>query len=112
MLDINFFEEALDYINNAPEKPKTEPEAVKINNSIEADAEQQACNKQSLYSISTDANQIIIKGNSYNIPSYFNREAVAQKDKKTIDMLLIYFNFEDLIEKDSPQDARKATFYL
>ena len=109
MLDINFFEEALDYINKEPDKPKAEPEAEKIKKDIEADAEQRACK---MYSISPDANQIFIKGSSYNIPSYFNREAVAQKDKKTIDMLLMYFNFEDLIEKDSPQEARKATFYL
>ena len=114
MLNIDFFEDAIRYIDSKETQP--EPEAkplIQLKETGQASrpevlAKPEAVTepepRQKAYSIDINKNLITIQGQVCKIPSYYNRDMIKAGDKKTIDMVLISLGYAHLVE---PEDTSK-----
>lgn len=99
MIDIDFFADAQEYLNNKgsnaqQETPKTpvvltpvklQPEPTKQEKPkiLELFPEVQG------FTISEDCTTLTHQGITYTIPDFYNKRMIAQRDKKTLDMVFI-----------------------
>lgn len=115
MLEFDFFKDAIDYIDSKeklPQKPKEKPLVCFKETGLQKgpvllgkNEQKQVGNKP--YTIDINKGLITIKGQVYNIPSYYNRDMIKEGDKKTIDMVLISLGHINLIEPDPKPKKKK-----
>lgn len=110
MLELDFFADAVAYIDSkdqnpkAPEVIKEPPDLITFKETYRTGAKPELLTldvveteqKPEVYTIDDDKSTITIKGATYPIPTYFNKDMIRQRDKKTVDMVLIYLGYIDL----------------
>ena len=110
MLEIDFFEDAIAYIDSKqqnPKPPEVTPEAPQLITlkdthrvtkpellTLEAEPEPEPDQKG--YVINDEDSTITVQGTTYPIPTCFNKDMIRQRDKKTVDMVLIYLGYINL----------------
>ena len=111
MLDFNFFEDALTYIDKkaqepqtpAPKEPITLKETYREARPEVKETPAQAEPEPKPYSLDMAKELITIMGQTYPIPSYFNKDMLRKGDTKTTDMVLIYLGYADLVKPEPQQ---------
>lgn len=101
-LEVDFFEDVINYLDNKEKgiQATQTPEKIKV---IDTSLKE----PEGPYKIDDDNNTITIQGACYSIPSYFNKEMIKVRDKKTIDMILIALGRIDLTNVEEEIKQRK-----
>lgn len=117
MEDLNFFEDAISYIDSKAQRHAPEPEKapIKLKETYrearpEPPApEPEAEPEQKDYVINDKDFTITVLGNTYPIPTCFNKEMIYKRDKRTVEMALIYLGFKDLTRYNTILRAQETS---
>lgn len=108
MLEIDFFADAVAYIDahasETPSKPQqTQEHEEKAQDRIYIEPEKQPAFKpvtsplqNKAYNINLDKEIVTLKGVTYPLPDVFNKKMIEQGDKKTIEMMFIYLGHPEV----------------
>lgn len=107
MLDLDFFADAVAYIdskeqNPSPKAPEVEPpKVITLKDTYRAEKPDiltlEVEPMPEAYTIDDKNGTITVQGTTYPIPTCFNKDMIRQRDKKTVDMVLIYLGYINLV---------------
>ena len=86
MLDVDFFADARAYIENREDEAEAQSKPASMPIATQADKDNLPPVIQGL-EIAEDCKTFTYKTNVYNIPDFYNKEMIRQKDSKTLDII-------------------------